>query len=258
MSPQQRFFNSAKGSALYQREKNILHKNTDTIFQIFTLSTCLSLFELQDLRLSTCIGFEAGRSKCRKHENGLTSRLLPSLTGTTTNFTATTWPTWKVRERGWASMVWRRREPAHDWVATLVLPHLHHPTHHHAGVNIFLGKDIHICHYARAPMSLSFPVIALFLLCHTSHSSCGGAKFSRKIFTSAIMLWSSSPNTCISHSSSCKCAYFVITVYHHALLFSIVYSPISSPFHSLVLAIFIEIPLSTTSPPASNCSLLVL
>ena len=26
-----------------------------------------------------------------------------------------------------------------------------HPTHHHAGVNIFLGKDIHICHYNRTP-----------------------------------------------------------------------------------------------------------
>ena len=253
MSPQQRF--SVQKEAHYIIGEKNLHKITDTMFQIFTLSTLLSLFEFQDLRLSACIWFEAGRPKCQKHENGLTSRLLPSVTGTTTNTTATTCPTWKVRERGWASMVWRRREPAHDWAATLVLPHLHHPTHHHAGVNIFLGKDTHICHHVR-PLVSSIP-------CHYPLSPyipliMRGWKFSRKVFTSAIMLWSFPPDTSTSHSSSCRSACFVIIVCHHALPFSTICSPMSSPFHSLVLAIFIEIPLINTSTPASNCSLLVL
>ena len=178
MSPQQRF--SVQKEAHYIIGEKNLHKITDTMFQIFTLSTRLSLFELQDLRLSACIWFEAGRPKCQKHENGLTSRLLPSVTGTTTTTTATTCPTWKVRERGWASMVWRRREPAHDWAATLVLPHLHHPTHHHAGVNIFIplistipliimqGWIFSWEKIMFGPLSLPSPAIILFL--HTSHS----------------------------------------------------------------------------------------
>ena len=165
MSPQQRF--SVQKEAHYIIGEKNLHKITDTIFQIFTLSTLLSWFEFQYLRLSACIWFEAGRPKCQKHENGLTSRLLPSVTGTTTTTTATTclpgrWG--RGDEPAWcgAGGSQRTTEQQHwsSHISTIPLIIMQGW--------IFSWEKIHTSAIMFGPLSLPSPAIILFL--HTSHS----------------------------------------------------------------------------------------